>query len=120
MGVASWASIEEASSLHMRSNDPGLKCASLLRHPPHPSASLPTPSSTVQVVFEGKLNSLRRIKDNVEEVSEGLECGIGAEGFLDWQPGDSLECYQVGVGASRQWARAVHAGLAARLCGLPM
>jgi len=47
------------------------------------------------VVFEGKLSSLRRIKDNVEEVTEGLECGAGCEDFLEWQPGDLMECYQM-------------------------
>lgn len=47
------------------------------------------------VVFEGKLTSLRRIKDLVDEVKEGLECGVGCGDFLDWAVGDSLECYQV-------------------------
>ncbi|KAG2490006.1 hypothetical protein HYH03_011472 [Edaphochlamys debaryana] len=46
-----------------------------------------------QVVYEGKLTSLRRVKDLVEEVSAGLECGVGCEGFTEWQEGDQIECY---------------------------
>jgi len=47
------------------------------------------------VVHEGKMISLRRLKDIVEEVSEGFECGIGCEDFPDWQPGDTIECYKL-------------------------
>ncbi|KXZ43734.1 hypothetical protein GPECTOR_81g182 [Gonium pectorale] len=45
------------------------------------------------VVYDGKLSSLRRVKDVVEEVPAGLECGLGADGFTEWQEGDVLECY---------------------------
>eukprot|EP00198_Chlamydomonas_reinhardtii_P003072 XP_001692408.1 organellar translation initiation factor [Chlamydomonas reinhardtii] len=45
------------------------------------------------VVYEGKLSSLRRVKDIVEEVSAGLECGAGCDGFTEWAEGDNLECY---------------------------
>eukprot|EP00878_Enallax_costatus_P012987 GHUV01013569.1.p2 GENE.GHUV01013569.1~~GHUV01013569.1.p2 ORF type:complete len:123 (+),score=45.51 GHUV01013569.1:176-544(+) len=45
------------------------------------------------VVFTGKLASLRRIKDNVEEVPAGMECGVGAEDWLSWQEGDVIKCY---------------------------
>jgi translation initiation factor IF-2 len=45
-----------------------------------------------------QISSLRRVKDNVEEVNEGLECGVGCEGFLEWQEKDSIECYQVSKG----------------------
>ncbi|GLC47031.1 hypothetical protein PLESTB_001437200 [Pleodorina starrii] len=45
------------------------------------------------VVYEGKLSSLRRVKDIVEEVSAGLECGVACEGFTEWAEGDVLECY---------------------------
>jgi len=45
------------------------------------------------VVFEGKLASLRRFKDDVKEVQTGYECGIGIEGFNDVQVGDMLELY---------------------------
>jgi translation initiation factor IF-2 len=47
------------------------------------------------VVFDGKLISLRRFKDDVKEVQSGYECGIGLENFNDLKPGDVLEIYQV-------------------------
>jgi translation initiation factor IF-2 len=45
------------------------------------------------VVHEGKLSSLKRFKDDVREVSEGYECGIGIENFNDIQVGDQIEAY---------------------------
>jgi translation initiation factor IF-2 len=45
------------------------------------------------VVFEGKLSSLKRFKEDVREVSEGYECGIGIENFNDIQVGDQIEAY---------------------------
>ncbi|MCB1184648.1 translation initiation factor IF-2 [bacterium] len=47
------------------------------------------------VVFEGKVNSLKRFKDDVKEVLQGYECGIGLENFYDIQEGDVLECYEI-------------------------
>jgi translation initiation factor IF-2 len=47
------------------------------------------------VVFEGKVNSLRRFKDDVREVATGYECGIGLENFYDIQEGDVLEAYEI-------------------------
>jgi len=47
------------------------------------------------VVFEGKLGSLRRFKDDVREVQQGYECGIGVEGYSDLKPGDILEAYTI-------------------------
>jgi translation initiation factor IF-2 len=47
------------------------------------------------VVYEGKLNSLRRFKDDVREVQQGYECGIGVENFSDLKPNDILEVYTV-------------------------
>ena len=46
-----------------------------------------------RLVHEGKVNSLRRFKDNVNEVQANYECGIGIETFADLQIGDVLECY---------------------------
>lgn len=43
--------------------------------------------------FEGKLSSLRRFKDSVNEVAQGFECGIGLEGWRDIQIGDVLEFF---------------------------
>ncbi|RKY00486.1 translation initiation factor IF-2, partial [Candidatus Poribacteria bacterium] len=45
------------------------------------------------VIYEGKLDSLRRFKDDVREVQQGFECGIGMESFNDFKEGDILECY---------------------------
>jgi translation initiation factor IF-2 len=45
------------------------------------------------VVFDGKLASLRRFKDDVKEVQAGYECGIGLENYQDIKPGDVFEVY---------------------------
>src|SRR5262245_12238063 len=45
------------------------------------------------VVFEGKISSLRRFKDDVSEVKSGFECGIGLERFNDIKTGDVLEVF---------------------------
>ncbi len=47
------------------------------------------------VVFDGKIASLRRFKDDVKEVQTGYECGISLENFQDIKPGDVFEVYQV-------------------------
>jgi translation initiation factor IF-2 len=46
------------------------------------------------VVWTGRLGSLRRFKDNVQEVEEGLECGIVLEGYQDVKVGDVLEFFE--------------------------
>ena len=46
-----------------------------------------------RLIHEGKVNSLRRFKDNVTEVQANYECGIGIETFDDLKVGDVLECY---------------------------
>ncbi len=45
-------------------------------------------------VFDGTLGSLRRFKDDVKEVKEGYECGIGVENFNDIKVGDLIEIYR--------------------------
>ncbi|HRK62216.1 MAG TPA: translation initiation factor IF-2 [Candidatus Omnitrophota bacterium] len=47
------------------------------------------------VVFEGKLASLKRFKDDVREVKEGFECGVAVDGFNDLQPGDLIEAFHI-------------------------
>jgi translation initiation factor IF-2 len=47
------------------------------------------------VVYEGKVASLRRFKDDVREVKEGFECGIGLENFQDVKDGDVIEAFEV-------------------------
>lgn len=47
------------------------------------------------VIFEGQLESLRRFKDDVNEVRSGFECGIGVRNYNDVKPGDKIEVYQI-------------------------
>jgi translation initiation factor IF-2 len=47
------------------------------------------------VVFDGKIASLKRFKDDVKEVQTGYECGVGLENFQDIKPGDVLEFYHL-------------------------
>ena len=46
------------------------------------------------VIFEGELESLRRFKEDVDEVRENTECGIGVKAYNDVQPGDKIECFE--------------------------
>ena len=47
------------------------------------------------VVYEGEVSSLKRFKDDVREVKEGFECGIGIANFNDVKVGDVIETYRV-------------------------
>ena len=47
------------------------------------------------VVYTGGLSSLKRFKDDVREVREGLECGIGIENFNDLKVGDRIESFRM-------------------------
>ncbi|MFZ9021665.1 MAG: translation initiation factor IF-2 [Litorivicinaceae bacterium] len=47
------------------------------------------------VVYEGELESLRRFKDDVNEVRNGTECGIGVKNYTDVKPGDKIEVFDV-------------------------
>lgn len=46
------------------------------------------------VIYEGELESLRRFKDDVQEVRAGTECGIGVKNYNDVKVGDQIECYE--------------------------
>ena len=46
------------------------------------------------VIHEGELDSLRRFKDDVKEVNNGTECGIGIKNYLDIKPGDLIENFE--------------------------
>jgi len=48
-----------------------------------------------ETIFEGKITSLRRFKDNVKEIEMGLECGIGIEGIKDIKENDIIEQYRI-------------------------
>jgi translation initiation factor IF-2 len=45
------------------------------------------------VIFEGELNSLRRFKEDVNEVKNGNECGMGIKNYKDIKPGDKIEVF---------------------------
>lgn len=47
------------------------------------------------VIFEGALESLRRFKDDVSEVRQGMECGIGVKNYSDVRAGDQIEVFEV-------------------------
>jgi len=46
------------------------------------------------VIYEGELESLRRFKDDVNEVRSGTECGIGVKNYNDVRVGDQIECFE--------------------------
>ena len=46
------------------------------------------------VIYEGELESLRRFKDDVNEVKSGIECGIGVKNYNDVKPGDQIEVFE--------------------------
>jgi len=48
-----------------------------------------------EILHEGKLTSLKRFKDDVNEVLEGFECGIGVHGFTTFEAGDIIEVYEI-------------------------
>ena len=46
-----------------------------------------------EVMHESTIDTLRRFKDDANEVRAGLECGIGLDGYFDYKPGDVIECF---------------------------
>lgn len=48
-----------------------------------------------EIIFDGKISSLKRLKDDVREVQEGFECGIGVSEFQDFKVGDIIEAYRI-------------------------
>lgn len=46
-------------------------------------------------IFEGELASLRRVKENVTEMTQGNECGVGVVNFIDWREGDKINAVEV-------------------------
>ena len=45
------------------------------------------------VIYTGKLNSLKRFKEDVKDVQKGYECGVGIENFNDIKVGDVIEAF---------------------------
>ncbi len=50
------------------------------------------------IVWTGRVGSLRRFKDDVAEVEEGMECGIVLDGFADVKEGDVMEFFRTKQG----------------------
>ncbi|MBS1960006.1 MAG: translation initiation factor IF-2 [Bdellovibrionales bacterium] len=48
-----------------------------------------------RIIYDGKLSSLKRFKDDAREVAQGYECGMGIDGYNDIKVGDLIEAYQV-------------------------
>ena len=48
-----------------------------------------------ETIFESSVNSLKRFKDDVKDVASGFECGIGIEGYSDFEAGDIVELYKM-------------------------
>ncbi|MCA9400375.1 MAG: translation initiation factor IF-2, partial [Candidatus Omnitrophica bacterium] len=48
-----------------------------------------------EIIHSGTLHSLKRFKDDVKEVTEGMECGVSLDNFTDFQEGDTIEVYEV-------------------------
>ncbi|MNL41402.1 Translation initiation factor IF-2 [compost metagenome] len=46
-----------------------------------------------KIIYEGKIASLKRFKDDAKEVASGYECGIGIENYNDIKVGDMMEAY---------------------------
>ena len=46
-------------------------------------------------IYEGRMESLRRFKDDAREVKDGYECGISIENYNDVKIGDVIECYEI-------------------------
>jgi translation initiation factor IF-2 len=47
------------------------------------------------ILYNGPLDSLKRVKEDVREVNAGFECGIGIDRFSTWKEGDILEAYEM-------------------------
>jgi translation initiation factor IF-2 len=54
-----------------------------------------------QEVHQGKISSLKHIKENVTEIKKGYECGIGIESFKDLQEGDIIEAFKTELEARK-------------------
>jgi translation initiation factor IF-2 len=52
-------------------------------------------------LYEGKLDSLKRFKEDAKEVLTGFECGISVSGFNDFAEGDTIECFEIRTAARK-------------------
>ena len=67
-----------------------------------------------KIVWEGNVTSLRRVKENVDTVEQGNECGVGCKDFNGWQEGDSIEAFRLVEKKRTLEDAAVPAGAAAQ------
>jgi translation initiation factor IF-2 len=56
-------------------------------------------------VYEGRIGSLKRFKEDAREVESGFECGLGIDGYQDIQVGDQIEVYEI-----REYAKKLEDG----------
>ena len=92
--VALTALLATACSDDETTNDVVLDTTPALRTTCGTDIALPSANATDGVVvYEDKISSLRRFKDDVREVAAGYECGVGLEKFNDIKVGDVLEAF---------------------------
>jgi translation initiation factor IF-2 len=60
-----------------------------------PAVPGPAWSATAVVVYDGRIGSLRRFKEDARTVATGYECGIGLDNFQDIKEGDQIETYEM-------------------------
>ncbi len=82
------ASRAEAMSLSMTASTPCGGAGS-------PATPPPACTAARSLLFEGRVGTLRRFKDDANEVRAGLECGIRLDGFDGYQEGDVIECVEI-------------------------
>ena len=62
------------------------------------SAAIPAAAITASftvVIYQGELESLRRFKDDAQDVRNGVECGVGVKDYNDVRAGDLIEVYEI-------------------------
>ena len=57
--------------------------------------AIPASSWDKEVIWKGPIPSLKRVKEDVREVSKGQECGILLENFSDFKEGDIIQAYEI-------------------------
>jgi translation initiation factor IF-2 len=62
------------------------------------------------VIYEGELESLRRFKDDVQEVRSGTDCGIGVKNYQDVRPGDQIEVFDIWACSQALTKARIHPG----------
>ena len=54
-----------------------------------------------KTIYEGRLDALKRFKEDAKEVLTGFECGISVSGFNDFAEGDTIECFEIRTAARK-------------------